>query len=290
MSDEHEPTVEETAEEQIVTEEETQEEPDAPEPPPKAWSDDDEQEARLFGWKSSDEWQGEKPPGYIDNPQEFLDRVQRSRIFKTMQDKLQSTEQQAADLARKQEEMNRRALERQRSLYEARMAEIAAGQRKAVEEADTAAYDRYEKQKAELQKVQAEPQQPQSPHPEVAAYAQSETGRWLQNPILQDTARKLIDANPEILRKGPKDQIEYAEAEIRKMYPAYFPQQPSPDPKPRQTPVDPGGIAPSGMQGRTAFDKLPGDAKAQFKRFVEEGLFKDTKADREEFANDFNAA
>lgn len=266
-------------------------EPETREDQPAApeWSAEDEEEARLFGWKAPDEWQGDKPAGYISKPDEFLDRVQRSRIFRAMQDKLQTTEQQAAEVARKQEAMNQRAIERQREQYESELQRISAAQRRAVDEADTETYDHLEQQRQNLHKM-AQPQPTAPAHdPIVQEYRNSEQGAWLSNPILARTASELIDKNPAILNSPAKDQIAYAEAEVRKLYPAYFP-QPEARPAPRSA-VDGGGLASGGGPKPTsAFGKLPSEAKANFARFVKEGLYKDSKEDREEFANDYNAA
>lgn len=297
MTDQIEDHVEDV-EDQIDTDDSAQavvvdaDEVDAPEPAPQ-WADEDAEEARLFGWKSPDEWQGEKPQGYIDNPQEFLDRVQRSRIFKTMQDKVSKTEQQAQDHARKLEAMNARALENQRAQYDQQMQQIVAAQRRAVMEGDTEQFDALEGRKAGLQKASEEaakpPEQPQGPDPYVQSYFESKNGAWLKNPILQSTARALIDANPAVLVMDAKAQIDYAEAAVRKLYPGEFQQDEAPKPKPRPM-VDGGGLAQGPGRASGAFQKLPGEAKTQFERFVREGLFSDTKEDREDYANEYNAS
>jgi hypothetical protein len=46
------------------------------------------EEARLFGWKAPEEWVGDKPAGYIDDPKRYLDRIKDSRIFKTLNEQL----------------------------------------------------------------------------------------------------------------------------------------------------------------------------------------------------------
>ena len=264
-----------------------EEEPAAPE-----WTAEDEEEARLFGWKSPDEWQGDKPAGYIGKPDEFLDRVQRSRIFKTMQDKLQTTETRAEEIARKQEAMNHKALERQRDQHTAEMARITTAQRVAASEADVDAYDALETQRQGLikQAPQETPEQPQNaPDPVLDAYRSSDDGKWLDNPILAKTAVDLINGNKEVLLRGTQEQIAYAEAEVRKLYPAYFPQAAA-MPAPR-TAVDGGGLAGgAGARPNGAFGKLPGEAKTSFTRFVKEGLYTDSKEDREDFANEYNRA
>lgn len=277
------------------------EDPDA-EPAPQQqapqWTDEDEQEARLFGWKAPEEWQGEKPAGYIDNPEEYLDRVKRSRIFKTMQDKIEAQEQQQAEVQRKQEEMNRRALERQREQYESEMQRISRAQRQAVEVADTGEWDRLEQEKAELSKnapKEPEAEKPAGPDPFVSQYAETDEGAWIKNPVLLNTGSQIINANPAMAQADAETQVKYAEQELRKLYPAYFPdttQQPAPSGQRQQQPakVDGGGLGASSAGQSSAFGKLPSDAKAQFKRFVEQGLYEDSKKDREEYANDYNAA
>lgn len=265
-----------------------------PEPESPKWSDEDADEARLFGWKSPDEWQGDKPAGYIDNPEEFLDRVKRSRIFSTMNEKLEAREREALETARRMEAMNSAALERQREQHEAALSRIAKQQRQAAANADTDRFDELERERQELSRQK--PQDPTPPpvpatDPYVEQYRVSEQGAWLGNPVLYNTGRELINARPDVMAQPPQKQIEFVEAELRKMYPAYFPQAetPKPKPQPRQS-VDPGGLGGSPASAQGAFSKLPADAKAQFKRFVGQGVFKDTKEDREEFANDFNAA
>lgn len=272
----------------VVTDAGTPQEP-TPSEPVVEFDPEDVDEAKLFGWKSPDEWQGEKPQGYIDNPAEYLDRVKRSRIFSTMQTKLDEQARESQETTRRLAAMNDSALKRQKAQFEAEISRITEGQRAAVEDADTATFDKLEKQRQDVigryseQSTQAQPQV----DPYFQEYAASDAGAWVANPILKQAAAQLINANPAMLAKPAKAQIEYAEAEIRKMYPAYFPKTDDPKPKPqtRQV-VDGGGLAGGGVK-QTAFSKLPADAKAQFSRFVQEGTFENTKADQEEYANEY---
>lgn len=264
-------------------------------PPPKQWDDETEQEARLFGWKPSDEWVGEKPAGYIESPEEYLERVQRSRIFKTMQDKISEQERAFQENTRRMQAMQERALQKQRDEIEARDRMLQAAQRKAVDEADTEQWERLEQQRVANWKAREELAQPQEPEgpaapPDVQEYANSEQGQWLKNPVLARTAAQLVDGNPAALQMTPKQQIEYAEAEIRRMYPAYFPQEEKQEkPKPAAR-VDGGGLATGAAGNKTQFGKLPADAKQQFQKFVEQGVFENTKADQEEYAREYFAA
>jgi hypothetical protein len=169
-------------------ERETDTSPEPAAPPPKAWSDEDEDEARLFGWKSPDEWQGEKPPGYIDRPQDFLDRVKRSRVFQTMEEKM-------AEQERKLAAMSDMALKRQRAEYEGRLAQIGAAQRRAVEEADTEAYDRLEQQRQSLlEKPPETPPETPKPNDEAARALQEYEARndWVKDPVFRSEAAQIV--------------------------------------------------------------------------------------------------
>ena len=256
---------------------EAQEAEATPEPVAPSWSPDDEDEARLFGWKSPDEWQGEVPKGYIDNPEDFLNRVQKSKIFKTMTERLETT---TAGLER----VNEMALRRQQEQHEAQLTSARKARDAAFQSGDEDAYNEANEREQTLlaKPVQAAP--PQTPA-EVEQYRQSETGAWLANPILHETAKKLIDARPDIMAQAPAAQIAFAEGEIRKMYPAYFPAPKTQKTPPRQV-VDSGGLA-GGGAGRSPFDKLPADAKATFNRFVEQGIFKNTAQDKKEYADEY---
>jgi hypothetical protein len=290
MTDEQIP-VEQTAEIVEAPEQDISEQP-IEQPPAKSWSTEDEEEARLFGWKPPEEWQGEKTPGYIDNPQEFMDRVQRSRIFKTMTDKLSEQSQAQQEAMRRLETMQDQALQRQREQYEARLRMISAAQRKATENADVEEWDRLEAQRLQMtqQRPQEAPKPAQGPDPYVAEYAASENGAWLKNPILAQTAWMLVEKSPDLKSKAVKDQIADVEAEIRRMYPAYFPQPEAKAPQMPMTPrVDAGGLA-SSATGSSKFAKLPAEARQQFKKFAAEGLYEDTKKGQEEYANEYFAA
>lgn len=263
-------------------------EPEAEAEPVKEWSSEDEAEARAFGWKSADEWQGEKPPGYIDDPRAYTDRLDNFKPFAKLKETMSKLEADAAESARKMAALNERALADQRRQYEERMAAITRDQRAAVEEADTEKYDILEKQRGEI----ASAYQPDTPAPKqdpyVASYENTENGAWLKNPVLRKTAFDLVNGNQAILATGSAQaQIEYAEGEIRKMFPAYFPQPEKPKPA-APVRVDAGGLA--GRAKDNGFSALPADAKAAFSRFVAEGLYQNNDADKKAFADEYAAA
>lgn len=263
-------------------------------PVEKDWDDDTEEDARYLGWKSPDEWKGDVPPGYIGNPKEYMDRLERSTPFRKMRERAEQAE------AKLQEKLDRitsavdaghkRELERQRSEYERQMRVIAAGQRKAVEEADTERFDQLEQHKQSLRPPEdpvATPDHPEDPvEPFKADHA------WLNDPIMRQTGATLIDQAVSSGALPPtanaKAQIEYAEEQVKKYYPHLF-KADEPDPKPKPAAkVDGGGLA--APRSRSGFDSLPKEARSEFSRQVSKGVFEDTKEDREFFYNEYQNA
>ena len=269
------------AKDQDVTEGESKEEPTVENPQPKTWSEEDEAEARTFGWKPPDEWRGDKPDSYLDNPGDYLERVQGSRIFQAMQARM--TEQ-----ARKLDAVHEATQARIRADYEGKMAAIASQQRRAVEDADTESWDKLEEQRQELMQSapQAAPQGGGMP-PELLEYERSEEGRWLANPMLGAEAAQFIEDHPAYKGLPPMTQAALARDHLSKKYPALFPGQEQPKPT-VTTKVDPGGLDGGTKRDRSEYSKLPKEAKAQFEKDVKRGTFKDTKEQREWFADVYN--
>lgn len=293
MSDELEHV--EDVEEQVEAVEPETEEPEVdetpePEPAPQ-WTDAEAQEAMRYGWKPPEQWKGEKPPGYIDNPNDFLNQNKvLSRRVGELSHKIEETERQTAEHIRKVEAMNKTALERQRAQHKAEMERIQSEQLRAVEEGDVDAYKRLEAQKGQMQAppVDDAPAKPQAP-PELIQYHQSDEGKWLSDPVLFNAAFKVIDETPGAASLPPLDQVHFAREQLERIYPSRFPQKQQA--APIRTTVDPGGMATAKAPSkRSEFDKLPADAKATFKRFQAEGLYSDSKEDREEYAREYNAA
>jgi len=245
----------------------------APEEAP-GWSPEVEEEARLLGWKSPDEWQGNKPQNYIDNPSEFMERLERIGPFRKFrehsEEKLRRME--AAIEAREARERERMAQDYQRQLDA-----VAYRQRQAVETADTQAWEVAERDRRRLeqQRPQEAPQQAQ-PDPQVVEYAASDGGGWLKDPLMLAEGQALIEAAPHVKGLPAMAQIEYARAQLEMRYPSKF--KAKAPPKPR---VDGGGQGV--FKSKTGFDALPPDVRKEFKRQVERGRFADTKEDREFF-------
>jgi hypothetical protein len=249
-----------------------------PEAPAKDWSDEEETDARILGWKSPDEWKGEQPPGYIADPREYLERLEKSTPFRKQREHYDAKLRGMERVLKAQAE---RQLAQQKQDYEARMAEIARRERQAVEEGNVEDWERLQGIKAKM------------PRPEPVAPAEDPVEAikddfpWLGDGYLRQQAAVLAQ---EAVQAGtdPNDAralAEYAEPRLRKYYPHLFDDaQPEAQPKP-QPRVDGGGLA--GSRKRAGFDTLPSDVKAEFNRQVKMGVFKDTKDDKEFFFNEY---
>ncbi|WP_386681846.1 hypothetical protein [Loktanella sp. R86503] len=243
-----------------------------------------EAQARKYGWRPQSEFD-RAPASWVDADR-FLELPATN--VKVLRDEMKQRDE---DYKRQIEEVTRgtkmavervRAQEQQR--YEADLAAIRAAKREAVDMADVKAYEAAEQREQALKApdAQAQPTQPDGPQvdPYVQEYASAND--WLKNPILFDTAKRLIDANPAALQMGAKDQLAYAETEIKRMYPGYFPaQQQAPA---RASRVDSGGLGTGRRQGKGA-DDLPADVRRVAKEFVQEGVYKSV----DEYAADYFA-
>lgn len=237
-----------------------------------------EEEARLWGWKAPEEWQGDKPSGYIDDPARYLDRLKGSRLFKTF-------EQRMEDTVGRIDTVYQRALDRERKDWQAKMAELQAQQRKAVETADVQEYERIEAQKRALPPP---PVAPQANVPQINQAAVEDyiaRNDWAKDPALRMEGAQAIDV---AMKSGMRfrdesEQLQYAEGVMRRKYPHMF-QAAQP---PRQR-VDAGGLA-GGAIGAGKFDKLPNEAKAAFRKMVAQGLFTDDAKGRAQYLEDYDA-
>lgn len=280
VTDEPQVVQDEAAE--IVDEPVVQEEPGPQADPAPNWSEEDEEEARLFGWKSPDEWKGEMPKGYIDNPEDYLGRVRKSRIFTAMEQRQQA-------LTEGLERTSKMALDRQKEQHKAEIERARRERDEAFKNGDDAAYaEANDTERRLLDNPPGEVEQQAGPDPVVEAYRLTENGKWMSNPVLFQAAQQMVQGNKDVLGRPASEQIRYAEGELRRMYPSYFPVPVAPPPKARQV-VDGGGLGVgTGAGARDAFSKLPPEAKSDFKRLVADDIFQDTPADRKEYADEFN--
>jgi hypothetical protein len=254
----------------------------APQPDPAR--EELEAQARKYGWRPQSDFD-RAPASWVDADR-FLELPATN--VKVLRDEIK---QRDDDYKRQIEEVTRgtkmavervRAQEQQR--YETDLAAIRAAKREAVDMADVRAYEAAEKQEQALKAPEAQAQTTQPDAPQIDPYVQEYAAKndWLKNPILHKTAKDLIDMNPAALAMPAKEQLAYAETEMRKMYPGYFPAQ-SATPA-RASRVDSGGLGAPRRSGRGA-DDLPADVRRVAKEFVQEGVYKSV----DEYAADYFA-
>lgn len=241
-----------------------------------------EAEARKYGWRPQEEWRGDKS-GWVP-PERFLELP--STHVKQLRDELRAKEQDFQKRIEGLERGNKAAMEAQKKFYEDKVDRLKAERRAAADAGDMEAFDRLDKQVSEVeQQARTETTEPQKeegpkPHPDVAAYRESDDGKWLSNPLLVAEGKQLIDGSYVAQQMAPMDQVKWAEQQLRQRYPGMF-EQPKQEQQ-RHAKVDEGGLAPS-RGGKSLAGKLPSEAKAQGKEFIEMGLFKNL----EEYAKDY---
>lgn len=240
-----------------------------------------EDEARKYGWRPKEEFDRD-PEGWVDASR-FLELP--STNVKMLRDTKRELEGQLADLKKSQtEEISRiqavskkateRQLEREKAAYEAKLRELQAGQRKAVEEADTEAFDNLRALEAEHRKhePQPEPEMPGQPQqqpqidPLISSYV--EQHEWAKNPLLWGEATQAVEyglRSKQIQPDNTQAQIDYAESVMKAKYPHLFA-------KPESR-VETGGLA-TGAPRNKGVDDLPADAKRIGKEYVEDGVYK----------------
>lgn len=251
-------------------------------PQAKPWAQEVEDEAKFFGWKPPEEWKGDKPPGYIDNPEAYMERVGKSKPFQ----KAMELAKQAEEAARRTEAAlsasHKRELERQEKEYQRQLDSLTARQRRAAEEADTETFDKIERQKRDM----VRPTPPQADPGQLQQVA--EDHKWVNDPYLKQHGAAIVQAgikSGQLQTNDVREQVKYAEERLKHLFPGAFQEPPKEEPKPNPPPKTEGGGLASAIKPKTGFDALPASAKAAFKRGVKSGDFEDTKEDREFFYN-----
>lgn len=260
-----------------------------PEPPKQEEPDEDrlalEEEARKYGWRPKEEFDRD-PDNWVD-AERFLS-MPRTQT-KIWRDRSRENEKAARELEQRMARMEgmqrialEKALEAQRQQYEARISQIEAAKRQAVEMGDTEAYDRWTQEQANLRppSTPQAPQQGQDAPPEVLQYAATDEGKWINDPAARRYAAELINEDRKAMLLPPLKQVKWAEERIRGVFPEYFKEQQAE--APRAPRVDGGGLGGGFKRGKSGAD-LPPEAKKHGQEFVELGVYKSL----DEYAKDY---
>ncbi len=232
------------------------------EKPERDWDAD----ARENGWKPKDEWHGD-PDGWRD-AKEFVKRgdeifgfIKRDRD--RLAEKNTRIESDRDDRLRRMESQYIGLLERQKTQHEADIKGIAAGQRKAVEEGDTATYDALTTQREALGAVPSVP----SAHVEAdAALTQWYAANpWFRTDKVMHAVAETIAGNVAQAGGDVHAQIQAAEKEVRQRFPEKF-EQPKVAVETGAQPLRPKPKA-------KGVGLLPPEARAGFKECVRLGMY-----------------
>jgi hypothetical protein len=249
-------------------------------------------EAAEQGWVPQDKWQG-KPEEWSD-AETFVRRgreinpILRKALKKerertaALEADLRATGATVAELREYLSKVEERATKNAlASLKKARSDALAAGDH------DSAA--QYEEQIDELKdspsavpKATPAPQAQQM-HPEVAAWMSRNPWFNDENPELVEYANGATIALMQAKQRAgqtytPQEILDQVTAKVKKVFPKAF----GGDEPPARMFESGGSSAGSsgasrGTGGKTAFDKLPAEARAQFKRFYNAGYYVDVK-------------
>lgn len=246
-------------------------------PAPQKWSSDVETEARALGWKAPDEWKGEVPSGYIDDPGRYLERAESFGPFRKLKE-------QNAEALRRIEAVAAKQVERERAQHQEALAKIKADKIAAVEVGDIDAYKALEKREEAVRSQAPDAKSDAVPDNHRAAIEQWSVNKpWFKaDPIKTNAAAIIYGQAQQSGLTDPSAILAYVDREMSKQFADLAP-------KVQVETVEAGLTFGSGSVA-SPFEKLPKDAKEAFRRFVEKGVFKDTKEDRAQYAEDYNAA
>jgi hypothetical protein len=255
------------------------------------WAPEVENEARALGWKAPDEWKGEVPGSYIDNPERYLERAENFAPFRKVKEKLKDVEVKAEERLRKVETALSKAFERDRAALLTQIEQIKAEKVAAVEVGDVDRFKALEKREDALRKDAEQPQEaPQQRQPEVPQEHRTAIDTWrVDKPWFQTDAIKTQAAviyYGEAEAKGirePQAILRYVDMQMARQFRDIGEQVAA------KSQVE-AGLTFGGGSTASAYDKLPADAKEAFKRFAAKGIFPDTKEGRAAYAEDYNAA
>jgi hypothetical protein len=262
--------------------EEVQTTPEAPQ-----WSPVVEEEARALGWKSSEEWAGEKPATYIDNPERFLERAENFGPFKKIKEKLAATEKATEDRLKRIEAVADKAIQRQKEDFDRQLSDLQERKLKAVADGEVDEFKALEERQEALRKQADVPAEKTDaiPADHKAALDKWVVGKpWFKADKIMTQAAVVLYAEAEA--EGLTDPgaiLARVDAKLAENFPHKFKAAVT------EAAVE-GGLTFGGAATGDPFGKLPKDARDAFQRFVTKGWFKDDKAGREAYAKDYTDA
>lgn len=278
-----------------------------------------EREARELGWKPESEWKGEPPKGGFRSAEDFVQRGKEVYpiVNKQLKEELAKRDTELAELRRettdkitRMERMSSTALKTQREQIEAKYEALKEA---AVDGADRKAYDAANKAQTEALKdfdekaKDPEPEKKKTDAPELPREIKETIDAWVSDNGWFNADKAMnTEANAYhnyLLRAKPGLTIKENLAKVREHIMAEYPDK-FDRPKTDEGDEDTGrggsrvegGSRMNGGGGKSAWSKLPDDAKKQADKFIkDDGLFlekgetveKNLQAARERYANQY---
>lgn len=236
-----------------------------------------EEKAMKMGWVPKDQFKGD--PDHWRPAEEFVERGEN--MIPIIRKRAETAEQRAQAAEKKAESVEKYVKMLRDKLHEKEKAAIEAKKRQAVADGDEEAYDRYSKEEIELPDFEEEkPSTPEvDPQMEQEFREWGEKNQWYNTDpdkaVLADSYGAFLKrTQPELSNKEWLNKIsDYVETKFSNQN------------RRKASAVD-GGTPKARSTAASMFDKLDDSAKKQFSRFVEDGIFKNTKEEREAFAKD----
>jgi|SRR6056297_1577076 len=228
-------------------------------------------QARMWGWKPPEEWQGELPATYIDDPERWIERASTNPAVKGMQEQLQKIESALTAQNRRQQQQ-----------HAERLKQIEARKAEAEKEGDFDTYVALDKQEDQLR--QSAPQEEGVGEDDKKVMDRWAAERpWISDPVKNAAASALWNQARAQNITDLQAILTFVDSGMKQQFADL---QPKPEPKATQPRVGAGlvqGGAPS------AFSKLPKDAKASFEKFYSQGAYGDIdkKAAQAQYAEDY---
>lgn len=251
-----------------------------PEPTPA------EIQATKAGWRPKEEWDDDGSAQWMDAPA-FNERNERlaNRGDKILKAEITSLNRKVQSMSKTIEDSVGYMKKSDARAYKKAVRDLEAKADKAVEEGDT---DAYRAAKGEMKELETEAAQtkPAAPSPDDDPTFQE----WLPDNAWYDPRDDGFDPEltsfadsiaPAIGRTGlvGKPFYDRIAKEVKKKFPDRFGNQ-----RRKQPPAVETGTGGGGGNGKSLWTDVPKEARDVFKRNVADGLFKDDKAGREEYA------
>lgn len=254
------------------------------------WSPKAEQEARAFGWKPADEWQGDLPGGFIEDPERYLERAEGFYPFRKLKEQMEKQSEVQQQELRKIASVAEQVIQGEKERMRAELDANRAAQDRAADDGDMTRFRELRKEEDSL-RDKITPEDPKAPDDNGVpdnhrrAIERWSVGKdWFKtDQVLTNNASMFYGEAQQKGLTDPEAILKHVDMRMAEAFPHKFGE------KPKQPPVESGlnfGGSPGGDGG---FSKLPKAAKDAFKDFASRGWFEDNAEGRKKYMESYNA-